>query len=299
MAGTVCRARPLPTVRNGNPVVEITNPFDYRGRSAEIIPSTSEKWGRASNDIREKLLSGREAGDIYVRVIRSYCHFEDGDLVAVCFNKKGNGEKSGFDITPDEAFSVLRGFQVFYGRCLFRSEKKGDLALRVWADGDYGARKGFGFIGPSGNRRFLSRRKKKADSIITSEIVEALSPGDCLIARQVGFDIKTETRFFEPVVNFDLWDVALSPEGKQLITSVDGYQAGDKIRNLPIVSSREDKKRMGIFGVGYVPREESDPNGFYYKPVWVVGAGDEKGKYVSSAKIRHNGEKVLIAEKTG
>ena len=203
------------------------------------------------------------------------------------------------ELTAELAHSVLLGRNIFYARCLFRSER-GNFGIRVLHED---GRKGFGFL-DSTKRDGYDKKVTHAEQLITEGILKGLSPGDDLIVRLNGRDPYSRTMFFEPVVNFREGhgfygaDGARSPEGRELVTKIEGYEKRALITDLPTPTLREDSKRSGLIAVGHVKRPEKEKlvNAFYHKPVFVIKGDKYKGKFIPKSEVLVNGEKIILAK---
>lgn len=141
--------------------------------------------------------------------------------------------------------------------------------------------------------------------------MKGISGGDKLLVKVVADNSHKRPRqvtyFFEPVVMIDKFDGAKDPKtGVPLRTGVinlekgflDGwegtkdYSTGDIVVDLPIIRNFATET-MGVVGVGYVKRPESEFKGLSWldkrppalKMVLVKGARDRVGKIVRQARI--------------
>lgn len=202
------------------------------------------------------------------------------------------------EFSPEKAFAVVRGNRIFYARCVVKpSGVYVPKGVKVY---DPNGNERIGPIQPTDRWLGLSlplntvnlEGRLDAESEITKDLIQKLELGDYVLVRQVS-DVR-----FEPIVNFREDDDAYDPNGNQLVTEVEGYNRRDMIHHLPILSLREDIRSDGFLGVGHVKRPERKCAQFYYKPVFVIGAIGDVGKYVE-AEIISNGKKIILAEKVG
>lgn len=280
-----------------------------------------------SNNVREELINNPFSNmEVFCRVIGIPLKNPKGPYFVV--GAQSLEEKSELQtsdrlegrsyMTPEEAFAVIKegGENIFYAYYLFKSKENGygggrDPALRIWKN--YGEN-GFGFLQPvkrikGWGSTAKQEARKFAEWKITYDMIygsikygsaPVLKEGDRLVVRKIGQNPTGNTFFFEPVVNFMEEDEAYSPEGKQLTTTLTGYDRGGIICNVPILSSQKGKKEGDAWiGKGYIPRSEKEReiDHFFYKPtiVFNLEQGDT-GKYVD-ARITKNDEKTIFAQK--
>jgi len=304
------RMKKDPRTRNYDPIVDITDVFNsndpYEGR---IIESKHGVFAHLANSIRERVINLREElGQFSVKVI-SLPRNPTSLYILVGTDEEPNLPVQ--DMAVEEAHSVLVGDRVFYAKFIevSKSESK-DPCLRVFKRDKI---KRFGFLRGAGDLANydltgdpIYRSRRSAEYTITEEILrgrqgsaqEPLTLGDYLIVRLVGENPDKTTLFFEPLVNFMEDDDAFTPDGKRkLLTRVEGYSTGDFIYDIPILGTeRPNRDPTLIRGTGYVPRPEEEPQNFFYKPVVIIGAAEEQGKYVAEARIICN-KGVILAER--
>jgi len=301
---TICNARYL---RAGlfDPLVEIQDPSDpSKWYVADMEESTNNHFRRDANRIRGNIIKmGNRSGRFSAMVVRSYGN--EGDYCVVGTRLKPRIEELNFP--AEEAFEVLRGETIFYAKILFHSDEKDDFGVRAWKDFGHG-KKLFGFLKPASmdDHTFHCpdyNYRRLAEEIITEEILkgsdrdEKIKPGDCVIVRTVAESPYKKITFFEPVVNIMEDDEAEDEDGQELETIVTGYRKNDLIYDLPIIQTRNNRGSKDRVGLGYIERPSEEMVRFFYKPVKVLDAGDDKHKIVRQARIISNGKQIVLAQK--
>ncbi len=276
-----------------DPVLRIHNPnkpnAEYWGH---FVYSTNKRWGPASNGVRGGVRSRRAA---YGRL--------DVKVIGIPKLDDGRGHYSvvlSFEINPKQA-GIVTGDKVF--RILYIEKGRGGphpFVQFMWGDG----KRGHGLLLPTrkpGHYDHPDEQRKIAENEITEDMIygntnrSPLELESYVLARLTG-QTPSGTNFFEPVVNFMDEDQASTPDGRRLITRVEGYDKGALIYDLPItavagpIEADRDKK-----GMGHVKRPDGEDVNFWYKPVFVIGAENHVGNYVGRAEIVSNGAKVILA----
>ena len=271
--------------------------FGYLVYNKNILNPFKEKEARESNIIRQNLISGTNLKKMINAKIVGMP--KNGDpagpynLVAVGQHYiDTNKPLIENPLTAKEALSVLKGEKVFYAQYCPTSEKQKDYFLRIFTEA-WEVKTGYVYIGKSHDLNGNFQLKKKSDRSIAKKILygsdknQKIIPGDCMLVRKVG-QLESGRFEFEPVVNFVPEDNALTPEGYQLITRVEGKYICD----LPILYN-EIKNGKEFAGVGYINKDllpkktnysEKNYEHFYNK-VFVMGSEKDVHKYTRISEM--------------
>ena len=243
-----------------------------------------------SNVARQKLIDQKEdAGKQQARIFRLPTR---GDPLGP-YLLRGVPE-SQFDLTPNAAFSVARGADVYYAMCVGHSAG-GVPRLFAYSVDQYGRFKGWtsGFlrpITPNLNLYPKDKYRELAEIVLTENVVRGVNSGERLLVADATGDARSRTRDFVPLINFSKEFPAYRADDRPLSTGiVPGRVSGepDLILHLPIIGVQKFG-RLGTVGVGYVRHPESRGVSDHYKSVLVTGAADLKGQYVERAVINDN-----------
>lgn len=275
-----------------DPIVQIFNPqceghyFDHVGRSTS--PNLEQR--AMSNGIRSELKArGSGTGAVNVIVIAPHKRGSASGPYKVIGTDKRPRIPSEFDITVEEAFSVLKGNGTYWARCISVGSQGTPFLKAYEADGTPIS----GFM-PRVEKDELAEARTYAEQRISIELIQSLKLGDFVLVR------KTQKRHpfvFEPLINFIVADAARLPNGHRLVTSVAGYKHGDRIFDLPILFLRQGTRPDDVpAGIGYIERLPYNSQNFYYQQVVVRGADGDVGKYVHEAKILST-TTIILAEK--
>lgn len=256
-----------------------------------------------SNKIREGLIENMyDTGIVYVKVLAlpSKGDFRGPYTVVATRMATSTIHGSLYEMTQEEAYSVVISESIFYGRCLYKRED-GTPVIRIY---DTNGTKSFGFLNPTKrNSTSISpdSLKNYSDLKLTKEIINDLNPGEYLLVRKVGTANDTPAMLLEPAINILKSDNAKIGDSQDLIfTCITGYEHGGLIANLPITSVTESKE-LGMVGVGYVQKPDNPKKEFYYeiyhRTVKVKDAEFDKGKFIRLAVVRHNFGSVILADK--
>lgn len=199
-----------------------------------------------------------------------------------------------FNLTSDEALSVVAGAKVSYGMCAFCSER-GIGIIAYMPD----ATKSFGFLNP---RAAFFLQPNQCYTEICQMVAESVRPGVKFLVRSVIPVQDGMPLTFSPVINFERSDdvhhysFAEDPEhklkGRRLVTRSDGYERKAKIHDLPILpSSCTDNS----YGLGYIKRWDEEHKPPKYIEVRVLNAEKMAGMYVNRAEIVSNNGSFIVA----
>ncbi|MCM2325683.1 MAG: hypothetical protein NDI94_04415 [Candidatus Woesearchaeota archaeon] len=313
------------------PVVEIFGPKDTINPSyiGYMVESSHPKFRYESNAIRKKLLEQANGGkEHFPNGFNVHVLSNEGNGTSSYFvvGTAKSADESKFEMPLSDA--VFIGPNVFTARYLFTSSRERAIhgyggygydmprimeenpAVRVW---DEQERKQFGFLHQTRKPKndFWSfdldrtaEAKGFAGEIISYDLlngneekeISPLKPGDYTLVRHVA-DTDSGPKIFEPVINFETKDHAVPRGGyESIVTSVDSYERGGLISNLPVLWLTHDNKRGGKIAIGYVARPEHEMVNFFYKPVLIQDAEHLVGSYVPKAEIIANG-KIILARK--
>ena len=199
--------------------------------------------------------------------------------------------ESPFDLTPNEAFSVARGIDVYYALCVGHGAGGAPRVFAYSVD-QHGGLKGWasGFLNPiTPNLNLYPRDKYRelAEMVLSENVVKEVHPGERLLVVDITRDSRSRTRDFVPLINFSKEFPAYHSDDRSLSTGIlPGRVSGepDLILHLPILDVQQFG-RLGTVGVGYVRHPGSQGVSDHYKKVLVTGAADLKGQYVERAVI--------------
>lgn len=288
----LAQLRGIRSNKGHDPIVQIFNPNCEGYYFGHVRRSTSPNLEQRvkSNEIRSGLkASGQSGGMINVIVIAPPKRGSAKGPYKVVSTDKKPRIPSEFDITVEEAFSVLKGNRTYWARCISVGSHGTPFLKTYEADGTPIS----GFI-TRVEKDELAEASTYAEQHISMELMQSLKLGDFVLVRKTQ---RNHPFLFEPVINFTRTDDAISPNGHRLVTRVAGYKHGDRILDLPILFLREGTRPGDVpAGMGYVEQPLYDPQKFYYKQVIVRGAEGDVGKYVREARILANAT-VILAEK--
>jgi len=277
-----------------DPKVKITGPsgteyFGFVSFNPARLPG--------SNEVRQRLIDKNDgAGPQKVRVFRSP---KSGDPIGP-YLLHGLPEQK-FDFTPREAFTVVHGEMVYFAICTGFGAG-GDPQLVGYSysgDGSF-ERTVAGFLKPVRSTSPLYQRDRNrgiADTILTEKIVKEVSPGNKILVLDATLGSDARTRIFVPFINFAEGIPAYDGRQRQLVTRYMSARDSRKplILDLPIINT-ESFARYGECGIGYVHFPSSKGVTDFYKPVFVTGAADLKGKYVNSARVVEDFGNLFLAK---
>ncbi|MFH1134174.1 MAG: hypothetical protein V1735_06820 [Nanoarchaeota archaeon] len=289
-----------------DPLVAIEGPDGkYYGRMIFSTSSTKPRRAAQANNIREDLIwdvrDNRKGKRVRVKCIsnqKSWLGTPDDPYTVTGTAEAIHGVSDTLiesvpPFTAEDAHAVVIGDKVFYGQVLPKYET-GRVGARILVYDRFG-NPHRGFLKPTESRRFnLNRERMFAESVVTGELIDKLKPGDFVLAREIARNPDQSVWFFNYVVNIDSLDNTMSPQGERLETVVEGYKPGQMIRNLPIHTAGETR-RFEPVGIGHVARPSGDGKNFFLKPVFVLGAEGNVGRYAPQAEIITNGTGIILA----
>jgi hypothetical protein len=297
--------------KQNDPMVEITG-LNGEKYTARVVFNRNKRHDKSSNAVRQHLINNKTSS-IPVKVVIIGQPGESGVYLAVGAPTRGPyaaSAKNQFELTAAEAANVITGENIYFGRCISRETTQGEARMRMYEFRDGTPKRGWnGFLqNPKGKhtKRILGRGFPQlfADQRVGRDIVsgtsprEAIVPGNYMIVRLQRRSPKGNVIFVEPVVNIMPDDNAFSAFGKPIYTMVEGYHQGALIRNIPITGTRRDNERPEqISGLGHIKRQEGSSEPFFYKPVVILGAAADNGKYVRSANILAVSRTMVLARK--
>ncbi len=185
-------------------------------------------------------------------------------------------------LTPEEAGSIFElNNRIFLAECVSITKEHSNYSWGEKWDDHIPIMVGYNAGGDKvcGKLRVTSREKYDdgrtfADNILSQKENLNIEIGDRVIVREKRKSPGEKFYMFEKVFNFMRMDEAMSSYGPNLITLANGYETGDLISSMPVIT-KQFKKGYGLGVIGYVKNPSLDwGKGFFYNNVFVPVEND-------------------------